>query len=281
MKGLKYLFTVPEGVKITDKMLTRVLVANICSILLCMSCLVSTTWAWYTVSIENRGNVIQVGSFDPVVTVLKPDGSSMQRTHITLETYEITEPGDYALNISLPDDKVSGYCLVKLSDGTNTLSYLTPWIPETGFKAVLRVGMETKVVETVDTQQSEPQDPNAAAPAAEEESQENIQEEQTEPQLPAPTTITLEVVPMWGALEEGMTIAYVLDSEQPNEVLKLTEYVESVASEEETTDPTTEPTESEEETTEPTEPEEEPSTPPTESTEPEENPTTPSGEPEA
>lgn len=32
-----------------------------CSILLCMSCLVGTTWAWFTVSIENTGNVIEVG----------------------------------------------------------------------------------------------------------------------------------------------------------------------------------------------------------------------------
>lgn len=67
---LKDLFTVPEGQKVTEKHLRRVLISSICGILLCMSCLASTTWAWFTVSIENKGNVIQVASVPRVsVTV--------------------------------------------------------------------------------------------------------------------------------------------------------------------------------------------------------------------
>lgn len=57
---IKELFTVPEGQKVTEKVFRRVLISSICSILLCMSCLVSTTWAWFTVSIENQGNEIQI-----------------------------------------------------------------------------------------------------------------------------------------------------------------------------------------------------------------------------
>ena len=57
---IKELFTVPEGQKVTEKVFHRVLISSICSILLCMSCLVSTTWAWFTVSIENQGNEIQI-----------------------------------------------------------------------------------------------------------------------------------------------------------------------------------------------------------------------------
>lgn len=52
------LFTIPEGEKVTEQKLRSVLVASICSILLCMTCLASTTWAWFTVSVENTGNVI-------------------------------------------------------------------------------------------------------------------------------------------------------------------------------------------------------------------------------
>ena len=57
---LKDLFTVPEGQKVTEKHFYRVLISSICSILLCMSCLAGTTWAWFTVSIENSGNEIQI-----------------------------------------------------------------------------------------------------------------------------------------------------------------------------------------------------------------------------
>ena len=60
-------FSVPEGKRITEKNLYRVLVSSVCSILLCMGCLAGTTWAWFAVSIENEENVIQIE--EPEVTV--------------------------------------------------------------------------------------------------------------------------------------------------------------------------------------------------------------------
>ena len=60
--GIKKLFTVPEGEKITEQVFCRVLISSICSMLLCMACLAGTTWAWFTVSIENTGNVIEIGT---------------------------------------------------------------------------------------------------------------------------------------------------------------------------------------------------------------------------
>ena len=59
---LKDLFTVPEGQKVTEKHLRRVLICSICSILLCMTCLISETWAWYTVTLDNPGNEIWIGT---------------------------------------------------------------------------------------------------------------------------------------------------------------------------------------------------------------------------
>ena len=69
---LKDLFVVPSGQKITDKYLRRVLVSSICSILLCMGCLAGTTWAWFTVSIENTDNMINIGT--PEVKILVDEG---------------------------------------------------------------------------------------------------------------------------------------------------------------------------------------------------------------
>ena len=62
--------------KVTDQYLRHVLVTSICGILLCMSCLAGTTWAWFTVSIENTGNVIDIAEkpSDVIVTV---DGSPL------------------------------------------------------------------------------------------------------------------------------------------------------------------------------------------------------------
>lgn len=60
MKFWKYLFTVPEGEKVTDRALKRVLISSVCGILLCTTCLVGTTWAWYTASVETQPFSIQV-----------------------------------------------------------------------------------------------------------------------------------------------------------------------------------------------------------------------------
>lgn len=72
---IKTLFSIPDGEKVTEKALRRVLISTISSILLCMTCLVSTTWAWFAVSIENTGNVINIGKPEINLTV---DGSSYE-----------------------------------------------------------------------------------------------------------------------------------------------------------------------------------------------------------
>ena len=66
---IKELFTVPEGEKVTEKLFGRVLVSSVCSMMLCLVCLVSTTWAWFTAGIENTGNVIEIAAVTPDVVV--------------------------------------------------------------------------------------------------------------------------------------------------------------------------------------------------------------------
>lgn len=73
---IKELFTVPEEKKVTEKVFGRVLVSSICSVLICMACLASTTWAWFAVSIENTENVTQIGSPKVLWNVnVLPDGT--------------------------------------------------------------------------------------------------------------------------------------------------------------------------------------------------------------
>ena len=70
------LFSLPKGKKITDKYLGRVLVSSICGILLCMGCLAGSTWAWFTVSLENTGNVIEIDR--PEIRVRVADGTAFE-----------------------------------------------------------------------------------------------------------------------------------------------------------------------------------------------------------
>lgn len=92
MKKLKYLFTVPENEKVTEKHLMRVLISSVCSILLCMTCLVSTTWAWFTVSISSENNVIGIGQWtEPTAVTEETTQATTENTEVTEATTEATE----------------------------------------------------------------------------------------------------------------------------------------------------------------------------------------------
>ena len=97
---IKDLFTIPKGKKITEKIFAKVLVSSVCSILLCMACLVGTTWAWFTVSIENEGNEIHIATVTPLVeikngdTVVSPVGAA---------SYTLGE-GTYTVRVHLEND---------------------------------------------------------------------------------------------------------------------------------------------------------------------------------
>lgn len=87
---LRDLFSVPKNQKVTEQHLFRVLTISVCSILLCMSCLVGTTWAWFSVTIENTGNVIAIG--EPGVHLMV-DGNSFVSGSVLTE-------GSYAVHIA-------------------------------------------------------------------------------------------------------------------------------------------------------------------------------------
>ncbi len=95
---LKNIFSVPAGEKVTEKGLYRVLISSICSILLCMACLVSTTWAWFAVSIENTGNVIAIAAITADVTITAENSTPLAQKENG--SYELEE-GEYTITLRL------------------------------------------------------------------------------------------------------------------------------------------------------------------------------------
>lgn len=85
---IRELFTVPEGKKITEKLFGRVLLSSVCSILLCAACLISTTWAWFSVSIENTGNIIEIGT--PKVSLTVDDAAFLSGAELPEGTHKVT-----------------------------------------------------------------------------------------------------------------------------------------------------------------------------------------------
>lgn len=97
---IKELFTIPEGTKVTEKMFSKVLLSSICSILLCMACLVSTTWAWFAVSIENTCNEIIIATVNPKVKIKQDNLGAVEPSN---GSYEL-KTGNYLIEVELEND---------------------------------------------------------------------------------------------------------------------------------------------------------------------------------
>lgn len=90
MGKLKSLLVFAPGQKVTEKQMLAMVALYVCGMVMCMACLASTTWAWFSLTLESRDNVIQMGTTS-VETFL--DGEPME-----LVDYELV-PGEYVLTL--------------------------------------------------------------------------------------------------------------------------------------------------------------------------------------
>lgn len=233
MKIKDLFFPNPEQ-KVTDKYLRRTLLVSICGILLCMSCLVGTTWAWFTVSVENTGNVITVATKPKVlvsingdsVKTLQPNLDNSVRVEHASEPDDVQKKSTLYVTFSL-NEVVQGYVILNQENGysatinitTNqerVLSWTASWFKPEGTEQIVDYTIDLTVQD------------------APEESTEETTTDSTE-ETPKPTETT-------DSTEETTT---------PTETT--TDSTEETTKPTETTDSTEEPKKPTEETTQTTE----------------------------
>ena len=171
---LKDLFTVPTGEKVTEKHLNRVLLSSICGLLLCMACLVGTTWAWFADSIVNEGNVIQIGIPQVVLQVNGADvedGGALKAGTYAITVTHGNEADSLAqksnlfvtFTISNTQKVVSQYAMLDATngyaaqislqlDGEYAFSWNTTWATPAGVDPVT----DQTIVVTADQPSSDP-----------------------------------------------------------------------------------------------------------------------------
>ena len=107
--------------KLTDKAFSRAMLFSVLGILLCITCLCSATWAWFTASTSNGGNVLSAASFDLDVTVAS-DGA--RTVDVVLDdgvrVCTFTDAGEYLITLSITEDSdaTKGYCTLHVGDAT-------------------------------------------------------------------------------------------------------------------------------------------------------------------
>ncbi len=137
---IKTLFRVPDGEKVTEKALRKVLISSICSILLCMTCLVSTTWAWFTVSIENIGNEIIIGTPEIKLTVAGSEyvsGTKVSDPDIALSMV-------HANTTDVFDKKSTLYVTLWVQSDAGTITVYTTLNEANNYSSVINISNSTE-----------------------------------------------------------------------------------------------------------------------------------------
>ena len=140
---IKNPFIIPEGAKVTEKMFCRVLFSSICSILLCLACLVATTWAWFTVDIINKENEIITADVEVAIEITGQTGSLTPEQ----ELYTLIESESYGLTVKLTGKGLQKpvYVLMSLRDSQGTKDYYFTFNSEGEKTLTLTVAEQTKV----------------------------------------------------------------------------------------------------------------------------------------
>jgi len=128
--------------KLTDKAFSRLLVTSVVGILLCIVCLCSATWAWFSTDIKSPENKIETGKGLMTVTVTKEDDNTFAFEEGKEQSWEI---GEYTVTLFLPANSGSGYCVIV----ANGKEYLSPYIHKDdapkSIQFTLKLNEQTKV----------------------------------------------------------------------------------------------------------------------------------------
>ena len=106
--------------KLSDKAFARLAITSILGILVCIICLCSTTYAWFTGSVQGNSNKIQTADACLLSVSVYKDGA--EKAIIDTENSATLEcEGTYTVTLTLPKESSSGYLVITV-DGQDYYS---------------------------------------------------------------------------------------------------------------------------------------------------------------
>ena len=114
--------TTPE--KLTDKAFSHLMLVSFLAIFICVVCLCSTTYAWFTESLPSANNVVTTSECLLTVSVYADGATDPTEVIDAAHEATITEAGTYLITLTLPKDSSSGYLLVSASGGDHYVEHI-------------------------------------------------------------------------------------------------------------------------------------------------------------
>ncbi|MDO4810912.1 MAG: hypothetical protein Q3985_03085 [Eubacteriales bacterium] len=99
--------------KVTEQDMTRSIVASVIGIVVCLICLIGTTWAWYTDTVTSQVITIQAANYDVDVEVKDGDTTVSSSNG----TYTLDPSKTYTVTLKAKGTGKTGFCKVTV-DGT-------------------------------------------------------------------------------------------------------------------------------------------------------------------
>ena len=104
--------------KITDKAFTRFVATSVVGILVCIACLCSSTFAWFTTTQDSSQNTITSGTFDHEIKIEITSAGSGETIAVTdgaVQSCTLDRGKSYVVTLTPTDaTTVKGYCVIKI-----------------------------------------------------------------------------------------------------------------------------------------------------------------------
>lgn len=108
--------------KLTDKAFSRLMLISILSILICITCLCSATWAWFGADSSVDGNTVSSGQFDLEISVTNANGETvtLAKNAVGQTVYTFESAGVYVITLCTTKDTTvtKGFCTMNVSSNT-------------------------------------------------------------------------------------------------------------------------------------------------------------------
>ncbi len=108
--------------KLTDKAFSRLMLTSVLGILVCIMCLCSATWAWFSADTSADGNKVSSGQFDLTVSVTDASSevTTLTENAVGKTVYTFDSIGVYTVTLKMTDDTTvtKGFCTLDVGNDT-------------------------------------------------------------------------------------------------------------------------------------------------------------------
>lgn len=106
--------------KLTDKAFSRLMLTFVLGILVCIMCLCSATWAWFSADISSDSNTLGTGIFGLNVAITDANGTpvTISERDDGISVCTLGEAGQYTVTLTMTEDTTvtKGFCTMKVAE---------------------------------------------------------------------------------------------------------------------------------------------------------------------